>query len=588
MSPEPQSNSPVAVALIAGGVIGLATLPGLALGVAVAEGLRHRALRWTWTLPLLPLTLPLAVDAGGRGRALSAAAQRTAHGAGVSSLLSALVPFWLAVVPLAALWWKLRRDRRDRLHGGAREARATRSIGPVQLFRRVRRRRRHLAAGAYTEDGGALLGLDENGEPVRVPLLVAHAAVVGGSNTGKTNTCATLLEAHVAAGAGFVIADGKGGRDLPRTAVELGARYNRPVALWSLTPYGDPALDALRLPWNVAGDGNATEVKDRIATSEEQTEPYYKAIASNGILTAAQALSGAAETIRLDHLADLLSDPVALRARLLTLDTSAAASSAAWLAGLTDGELSGLRGMALRLRTMIHSDGGEQLLPDDQGREISLYRAIREGWLVVFTLPQGTYPDLIPHVTAYVISTINAVATTIEREGDPAFSIFFVDELSAFDGEQLAATLERARSAGIRVILATQSLSNFDSAGGPKLLHGALDNSELIVVHRQLVPESAELLAGIGGTEEAWEHTHKVVDSTGYALGWDEPGERNRRLTDKFRVHPNQIKSLPLGEAAVISIRPEFTARRVRIRRALTADIRDATARPQRSTRNAR
>lgn len=100
----------------------------------------------------------------------------------------------------------------------------------------------------------------------------------------------------------------------------------------------------------------------------------------------------------------------------------------------------------------------------------------------------------------------------LEREGNPARTIFFVDELSAFDGDQLSATLERTRSAGVRCMLATQSLSNFDSAGGPKLLHGALDNSELVIIHRQLVPDAADLLASVGGTEEAWEHTAKVGD----------------------------------------------------------------------------
>lgn len=564
--------------LFTGGVIGMLLLPGLLTGLALGEALRGRGLRWTWALLPWPLLLVVVAEPARRARAVGDLVQPLAQGhVDVVAIVRALAPWWLATLPAVAVFWKLRRDRHDRLHGGHVERRVRGAAGPLQLARRQRRRQRELAAGALTDDG-ILLGLDQHGEAVRVPRLVAHAAIVGGSNTGKTNTCAAILEAMVRGGAGFVIADGKGGRDLPRAAAELGARFGRPVALWSLQAYGDERLDALRLPWNVAGDGNPTEIKDRIATAEAQTEPYYRAIASNGVLTAAQALTGAAEAIRLDSLAALLENPAELRTRLLRLNDPQAAAAAAWIAGLTDGERSGLRGMGLRLRTMVSSDGGEALLPAADGREISLYRAIREGWLVVFTLPQGDYPDLIPHVTRYIISTINAVASRIEREGRPASSVFFVDELSAFDGEQLSSTLERTRSAGIPVILATQSLSNFESAGGPKLLHGAIDNSELIVIHRQLVPDAAELLASIGGTEEAWEHTHKVSDSSGYAIGWDEAGERARRLTDRFRIHPNEIKALGLGEAAVISIRPTVTVRRVHVRRALTTDVRTAAA----------
>jgi hypothetical protein len=119
----------------------------------------------------------------------------------------------------------------------------------------------------------------------------------------------------------------------------------------------------------------------------------------------------------------------------------------------------------------------------------------------------------------------------------------FVDELSAFDGEHLAAGLERGRSAGVRYVVATQSLSNFAAVGGDKLLHAALDNAELLVIHRQAVPDSVELLASIGGAEEAWEHSHVVLDGAGYHVGLDETGARQRRLTDHFRAHPNVISS---------------------------------------------
>lgn len=572
----PASRPPALVTALLTAIACALLLPGLALGTALGELARRRGLRWSWTLLLLPLAIPFAIDAPARADAVADAARAVfVNDAQLTTALLPLLPFWLACTPVTALVWKLRRDRRDRLHGGDVERRARAAIGPLQAHRRQRRRAAALTAGALSRDG-LLLGFDDNGEPVHIPPMIAHGTVVGGSNTGKTNTCAAILEGMVADGAGFVVCDGKGGRDLPRTAVELGARYGRPVALWSLQPYGDPGLDALRLPWNVVADGNPTEIKDRIATSEAQSEPYYRAIASNGVLTAAQAITAVGGQLRLDEIAALLEDPVGLRARLLRVDGDAhAAGAAAWIAGLTEGERSGLRGMGLRLRTMVASDGGAALLPAPDGREISLYRAIREGWLVVFSLPQGDYPELIPHVTRYVIAAINAVASRIERENDPAYMVFFVDELSAFDGEQLSATLERVRSAGIRVLLATQSLSNYYSAGGEKLLHGALDNAELVIVHRQLVPESADLLASVGGTVEAWEHTHKVDDSRGYATGWDEPGERARRLADHFRVHPNDIKALGLGQAAVISTRPNLHVhRRVDVRRALTADLR--------------
>jgi type IV secretory pathway TraG/TraD family ATPase VirD4 len=226
--------------------------------------------------------------------------------------------------------------------------------------------------------------------------------------------------------------------------------------------------------------------------------------------------------------------------------------------------------MGVRLRTMIASDGGAALLPGDHGADIALYDAIRGGHLVVFSLPQGQYPELVPQVTRYVLQTLNAVATRLEREGIIAECMVLVDELSAFDGDQLCAGLERGRSAGLRYVVATQSLSNFATTGGDKLLHAALDNAELVVIHRQAVPDAAETLAALGGTEEAWEHTHKVRGAPA-PVGWDETGDRARRLTDRFRAHPNVIKSLGRGEAVLISHRPRFRVQQLTVAPAITA-----------------
>ena len=54
--------------------------------------------------------------------------------------------------------------------------------------------------------------------------------------------------------------------------------------------------------------------------------------------------------------------------------------------------------------------------------------------------------------------------------------------------------------------------------------------------------------------------------SAGLRLGWDETGARASRLTDRFVAHPNVIKRLGLGEAIIVSQRPQFEVRRVRVR----------------------
>lgn len=552
-------------------MVWLGALIPVLLGAGLAFMARQAGLRWHWPMLALAALAPVAVLLRGQvsPAALAAALRDDAH---LELALRAAVPAALLCAAGAAgtMLWK---ERRDRDLGGDAQRRLDARVSPLDWLRQ--RRERRLSTQAFVAGRGYQLGCDERGDRVFLEAPRTHMTIVGGSGSGKTNTAEVLLEAHVAAGGGCVILDGKGGRDLPHTLLRLSAEYDRPVLLWSLAPYGHESLDTLRAPWNPLGVGNPTELKDRIADSEEQTEPYYAAIAERGLLTAFRAIDLSGTSPQLADVADLLTQPDDLKAMLKHIDPSLFEKDIAWLGSLTDGERSGLRGLGLRLHTMATAHGAETLSASPLERQIDLYRALLENWLVCFTLPEGTYPMTIPKVAQYALSAINSTCTRIEGEGAKVNALLFMDELSAFNGDQLASTFERGRSAGVHVLVATQSLSNFETAGGTKLLDAAIDNSETLIVHRQLVPESAEKLAGVGGTREAWFTTRRLARLNwmpgGRGLGLDEDGTGTRRRVEEFVVHPNRIKALPTGQAVVITTRPEKAVRVVDVRPGITA-----------------
>jgi hypothetical protein len=356
-SPDPNPLPRVAATAAAIG-FAVAVLPSLLAGALAATWMRRLRLRFTWgLLAMLLLAIPLLLV--GPFESAQALKSTAASGFGPERRLVPLAIygtlFWLPLSALVATTGKLWIDRRDRLHGGEREVRSRESLGPAQVAAVSRARRRAASQGRYSPGDGVLLGHDlGHRRPTRVPLLKAHATIVGGSNTGKTNTAEVLLEGTVAAGGSFVILDGKGGRDLAYTARALGERYQRPVALWSVLPYGDPQLDALRLHWNVAGGGNPTEIKDRIANAEPQNEPYYKAVAARGVLASTQAIAATGNVADLDHIAAMLESPdKTLAAALKAADETRFASTLEWLATLSDSEKSG------RLARRLHAAPGQ-------------------------------------------------------------------------------------------------------------------------------------------------------------------------------------------------------------------------------------
>jgi conjugal transfer pilus assembly protein TraD len=75
-----------------------------------------------------------------------------------------------------------------------------------------------------------------------------------------------------------------------------------------------------------------------------------------------------------------------------------------------------------------------------------------------------------------------------------------------------------------------------------------LGNVDTFIAHRQVVPDSAELLAAVAGTCGAWITTQQ----TGDGLGAMNTGLGSRTRGREYVIHPDEIKRLGVGEAAVI------------------------------------
>jgi type IV secretory pathway TraG/TraD family ATPase VirD4 len=123
------------------------------------------------------------------------------------------------------------------------------------------------------------------------------------------------------------------------------------------------------------------------------------------------------------------------------------------------------------------------------------------------------------------------------------------------------ALLARGREAGVTVLLATQELADLDRAAFG-LRDQVVGNTAVKIAHRQDVPASAQTIAQMAGTRTVWEVTHQL--GTGL-LGRYDTGRGTRRETERFIIHPNEIKQLRTGEAVVITKLPRAQARTVRI-----------------------
>ena len=419
-------------------------------------------------------------------------------------------------------------------------------------------------SAAVTEPSGegVLLGSERAGAARERPgrpvfltdrQLSAHALILGASGAGKSTTLLRILTDSIRRGMPVVAIDLKGSPAFVRALGDAAATAGREFALW--TPDG-PAH------WNPLGHGNATELKDKLIATERFTEPHYQRAAERYVQTVLQVLlqrgSGAAPT-----LAEVvaLMDPRRLAASLRAAPQPLARRVQDYVATLSPDQLSAIRGLGTRLAIISESHTGAYLGPGG-GRQVDLRGALAGEQVVAFSLNSSTYGKLAAQLGTLVIQDlITAVGHRLQAPGG-ARALIAIDEFSALGSDNTIALLARSREAGASVLLATQELADLDRAARG-LRDQVLGNTAVKIAHRQDVPASAQAIAQMAGTEMVWDHTYRIARRP--LLGAHDTGAGTRRQVERFVIDPNVIKSLPTGEAVLITKLPRAQARTVRV-----------------------
>jgi len=503
--------------------IGLHAAVALALGSLAARLLRRCGLRWSWSL--LPLVL-------------LAPTRPLLHG-------------WSATLCLAALSAAVsgrRRHREDLAAGGdlAESARARR--GPASFARRAlvalwatRRARRGPAAIGRS---GLEIGRDGSARAVTIPFGRSaghHTLVVGATGSGKTVTQTWIAERAIEAAYSVVVVDPKGDRRM-RDALAAAARASgRRFVEW--TPEG---------PWiyNPFAWGGPSEIADRALVGERFTEPHYQRQAQRYLGHAVRMLRGAGIAVSFATLTAQL-DPEALERLSETVADEHASRTREYLASLTPRQRSDLAGVRDRLAIVSESDVARWLDPENaEAESFDLLDAIESGAVVYFSLRADSWPLLAQMLGVAIVGDLRGVAASLQ--GDPRPSVVVIDEFAALAAEQVSHLFGRARSAGINLVLATQELSDLRVQTHRQLREQVLGNLSALIAHRQVVGESAELIAELAGTVGCW-RTSQASD-----------GRWTRTRAAEPAISPERIRALPPGAAAVLDLagaRPPRLAR---------------------------
>lgn len=385
--------------------------------------------------------------------------------------------------------------------------------------------------------GNIRLGIDsEMRQPFDLAMgeVAQHIFVPGASGTGKTTTLIRLADGALANGHGVVIVDCKG-VGLGSHARALAERHCVPFVLV------DPA-DRHSVGYDVC-TGDAADVANKLigAFTFGGDAEIYKQVAMEVVPLICRALVASRSEVSLQSMYDALgkgglaqlgrrSGAEPYRDRLHDLEAAGGVGAA------------GYAGLQYRFGALMEGKFGD------------LFRKRPAlDWDAVTAHPAVTYISLSSTAAGEDVELFARVITqdlkqlcdrrmrALDRGVDVAPVLVIYDEFAALrEATQVVDLLLQARQARAPLVVATQYLPEEVAIRAPVLSAGVL------VVHRLAHNDAEQIAKELG--------THKVPFTTAqvdYDTGFSQKG--SVRMVDEFNVHPNVLRTLPVGMAAVYS-----------------------------------
>lgn len=314
--------------------------------------------------------------------------------------------------------------------------------------------------------------------------------------------------------------------------------------------------DPRRASWNPIEAGSASSRAARLTLGRyDGNADYYKRTGREFLTRLLDLLDLLDRRPTIPEVAKHLQDPKAL----LAATKQQLADRQEWkqLLKLVDetakdrSKASAVNGLTGNIRELSESELKPALEGNAPGGTLDLVDALTgRPAIVVFSLSSASSPDVASMAGSLALRDIHHA--TDARQPDAALALLVVDEFSALDSDEIKHLLERARGKRVGVVLSTQSLADLDAAS-PTLTEQTLTNTATKIVHRSAGPNDIQILASLAGTETVPEHTEQTIVHRGLlGIRRIPTGAASRKMVEQFVQHPNRLRSLKRGHAAVI------------------------------------
>lgn len=325
----------------------------------------------------------------------------------------------------------------------------------------------------------------------------------------------------------------------------------------------------LSVPYNPIKNGDRSDIHSALMNSMTWSESFYRSVASVALMTVVSGLCEYREKSKrrfhLGHIYELLNDSRKLRAFAAEMTRVGCRSSeevqimAAQMDKST--ERTKFMGLIANLNQLINSAAGELISHDAEGGSFDFREAIQERRITYMLMNSLKLKESASVFGKLILQDLMQFVGEHYSRVDQSAVVpvtLVIDEFASFATPEFIEFMDRARGAGIGIVMAHQSRADLREIS-PDFQSRIEANANTVIVSGVKTSEDAEHYAGMLGTKTTIKETIQVKDE-GFWSGERQTGMKSRRNVEEFVLHPNILKGLKRGEVFVNSsvVRPNW------------------------------
>jgi type IV secretory pathway TraG/TraD family ATPase VirD4 len=380
-----------------------------------------------------------------------------------------------------------------------------------------------------------------------------HTQIIGGSGAGKTNLLKVMLEDRMAKGHSIIFFDFKADIELMDWMAGAAEHYQRKDDLMVIS-MSEPKMS---YAYNPIKYGSETEISSQIMNAFTWSESFYQNKAEGALLIILKALCYQRDIGGRDfHLGELyqfLNDPsyrmdIVSSVSQLNYPEMFRADLKRVCEELSTNKKDNYQSLITQISKILNSSAGEivatKIGNDD---EFEFKSAMSSGKIAYLFMNSLKLKDTAAIMGKLMLQDLMKTVGNIydDRNSVKTPTTLIIDEFASFATPDFGEFIEKARGAGIGIVVAYQSRKSLDHIE-ENLALKINENTANKIAFQVQDSEDVEWFCSLLGTRKTQKETYQAEEG----IFWDnKTGQKSVREVEEYVVHPNEIKKLGLGQA---------------------------------------